>query len=206
MNLGIFKDFWDGHPNHLPFLSLVELTSDESQSFNLKLSFSKLEAILETNSEQKISDGIRLLLEQENWRAHLVASVSLLLISQAKRDRLINLYWERLSRGSWVSPQILTSLSRCDTSFNTKGEKILTEGFTINYASLSSIDHHVLRGGVPTTVSEKKIIAAVNYLLNNIINDNDDNYDNDSGGSIAKNWKEKLTELIKENRVKLAYF
>ncbi|MFB9080288.1 hypothetical protein ACFFLS_11655 [Flavobacterium procerum] len=203
MDLGVFNDFWDGKPNHLPLLSLIELPGDENQSFNLKWSLFKLEAILKANTQEAINEGIKSLLEQEDWRLHLVAATSLLSLKQSKRENLNVLFWERLTRGSWVSPQILVALSISDTSFKTKGEKILLEGFTINYSQMSAIEHHVSRGGVPTTVSEKKVEAALNYLLNDTINNDDDN---DSGGSIAQNWKERLDELITENKFKLGHF
>lgn len=203
MDLGIFKDFWDGNPNHLPFLSLVELPGDETQSFNLRLSISKLEAILQSNSEHEIKQGIKLLLDQEDWRFHLVASISLLLIKESRRGDLFDLIWERLSKGSWVSPQLLVVLSMSDKSFIFKGEKILAEGFHIIYPKLSAVDHHVSRGGLPATISEKKVIAAINYLINDIIEDNEDN---DYGGSLAQNWEEKLHELIIKNKLRLAIF
>lgn len=203
MNIGIFSNFWDGKPNHLPLLSLVEMPYDDSQTFNVKISFLILESILETNTEESIQEGIKLLLENEDWRTHLVATVSLLAIKQSKRENLIDLFWKRLSQGSWVSPQILVALSMCDSFFSSKGKKILTEGFKINYSKLSAVDHHVSRGGIPATISEKKVLAAIDYLLNDSINDSDDN---DAGGSIAKNWKERVDELIKQNKLKLGYF
>lgn len=203
MDLGIFKDFWDGKPNHLPFLSLVELPGDETQSFNLHLSISKLEDILQSNSEEAIIEGLKLLLEQEDWRLHLVASVSILLIKESKRGDLINLIWKRLSQGSWVSPQLLVVLSISDNSFIFKGEKIIAEGFQVNYSKLSAVDHHVSRGGVPASISEKKVEAAINYLINDVI---EDNSDNDYGGSLVRNWEERLHELIEENRFKLGTF
>lgn len=203
MDLGIFTVFWDGKPNHLPFLSLVELPGDESQSFNLKLSISKLETIIGVNSEETIKQSINLLLKQEDWRLHLVALMSLLLLEELKRESLIVLFWERLSRGSWVSPQLLVALSMSDVNFKTKADKILIEGFVINYSQLSAIDHHVSRGGVSITTSEEKVITVIDYLLNGVINDN---ANNDYGGSIAQNWKQRLDELIEEGRFKIAHF
>ncbi|MNF77103.1 hypothetical protein D3C85_401260 [compost metagenome] len=198
MNLGIFSTFWDGNPNHLPFLSLLQLPDDESQNFNLTLSFAKLEDILESNTVQSIYKGIKLLLNQENWIMHLVTAVSLLFIKQSTRESVNDLFWERLSRGIWFSPQILVALSKCDPSYDEKAGKILIEGLKISYAPLTAVDHHIARG-VPAAVFENKTIAATNYLLHNVI---EDNADNDYGTSLAQNWQEKLHQLQKENKLK----
>lgn len=202
MELGIFKNFWDGQPNHLPFLSLVSF-AEESKDFSLKLSISKLEFILENSSEELITNSIKLLLSYEDWRLHLIASMALLNLRQSTRKNLAPYFWERINKGSWVSPQIMVTLSFTDVEFKEKSKKILSEGLKINYSDLSEIEHHVSRGGTPKNIAEKKIIASLDYLLNDIVNDTSDN---DGGGSICKSWKEKLEQLIQQNKFKLEQF
>ena len=202
MELGIFRNFWDGQPNHLPFLSLRSYT-DEPKEFNLKLSISKLEFILENSSEESIKESIKLLLSYEDWRLHLIASIALLNLRQTTRENLIPYFWERITKGSWVSPQMTVTLSFSDIQFKEKSKKILSEGLKINYFDLPAIEHHVSRGGTPKSIAEKKVIASLDYLLNNVVNDSSDN---DGGGSICKGWKENLDELIQENKLKVGQF
>ncbi len=202
MELGIFRNFWDGQPNHLPFLSLRSYP-DEPKEFNLKLSISKLESILESNSEESIKESIQLLLLNEDWRSHLVASIALLTLKQASRKNLTSYFWQRINNGSWVSPQIVVTLSFSDVEFKVKSKKILDNDFKINYSYLPEIEHHVSRGGTPKSITEKKIIASLDYLLNGIVNDTPEN---DAGGSICKGWKENLDKLIEENIFKLEQF
>ena len=202
MELGIFKNFWDGQPNHLPFLSLRSY-ADEPKEFNLKLSISKLEFILENNSEESIKESIKLILSYEDWRLHLIASMTLLSLRQTARESLTFYFWERINKGSWVSPQIMVTLSFSDIEFKEKSKKILSEGFKINYTNLSEIEHHVSRGGTPRNIAEKKIIASLDYLINDIVKDTDDN---DFGGSISKSWKENLEQLIQQNKFKAEQF
>jgi len=202
MELGIFRNFWDGQPNHLPFLSFRSY-AEEPETFNLKLSISKIEFILENNSEESIKEGIQLLLLNEDWRSHLVASIALLSLKQATRESLLSYFWQRVSKGSWVSPQIMVTLSYSDVDFIAKGKKILSEDFKIDYADLSAIDHHVSRGGTPKSVAGKKVLASLDYLLNDVVNDT---FDNDAGGSICKGWKENLDESIRQNKFKPEQF
>ncbi|OOV16119.1 hypothetical protein [Flavobacterium sp. LM4] len=202
MELGIFKKFWDGQPNHLPFLSLRSY-ADEPKEFNLNLSISKLEFILENNSEESIKESIKLILSHEDWRLHLIASMTLLTLRQTTRENLTPYFWERINKGSWVSPQIMVALSLTDIEFKEKSKKILSEGLKINYSDLPEIEHHVFRGGTPRNIAEKKIIASLDYLINDIVNDT---HDNDAGGSICKSWKENLEQLILQNKFKLQQF
>ncbi len=122
--LGIFNEFWDGvHPHHLPFLH-------PHDSPNLTISLQRLNAILEKNSESSILEGTRHLLADHNWRTHLVACFVLLRLSPQTRSALFDSFWERLTLGSWVSPQISVVLSLMDRDFKMKGEKVLRDGLT----------------------------------------------------------------------------
>ncbi|WP_124019451.1 hypothetical protein [Flavobacterium hydrophilum] len=68
---------------------------------------------------------------------------------------------------------------------------------------MPEVKHHVSRGGTPRNIAEKKIIASLDYLINDIVNDT---HDNDTGGSICKSWKENLKQLILQNKFKLQQF
>lgn len=199
MEFGVFSSFWDGHPNHFPFLNLRE-SKDDPIEWNLQRSISKLYSILNSHTSSDINAGVRQLIESENWRTHLIASISILSFESERRNAFCGMLWDRLSRGSWISPQILVVLSIIDSDFKTKAERILDEGFTVNYSNLSSTEHHTFRGGTSSKVASDKIVAAINYILNKKIIES---MYSDEGASIAKGWSENLTELILSGRIKL---
>ena len=202
MEFGIFNSFWDKYPNHLPFLNLME-SDDDPKEWNLQTSISKLYSILNSSSNEEVSEGLNLLLQSEDWRPHLIASVSLLAIDVAKRDGFIDTLWNRLFRGSWISPQILVVLSLIDRDFTFKAEKILTEGFKVNYINISPIEHHVSRGGTSERPANGKVIAAIHYLLDKTLKVS---IDCDLGGALTKEWSESLSELTDKGRIHFKRF
>jgi hypothetical protein len=199
MEFGVFNNFWDGHPNHLPFLNLRESKGDPKE-WNLATSISKLYSILNSHSDLDVNEGIRQLIKSEDWRPHIVALISILSFDSQRRNEFIDLLWDRLSNGSWTSPQILVVLSIIDTDFKSKATKITTEGFTVNYSQLTSIEHHVSRGGTNTKDAIGKVVAVINFILNNI---ETDTADSDQGASIAKHWTDRLNELIDKGKIKV---
>lgn len=201
MEFRIFNSFWDGQPNHLPLLTLRE-SKDEPLEWNLKTSISKLNSILNSNSDEKINDGIRQLLKSEDWRLHLVASISVLAVAPQKRSEFVDLIWVRLSHGSWISPQLLVVLSIIDKDFNSRAIKVLNEGFTVNYIKLSPMEHHVSRGGSNARAASEKVIDAIDYILKKDINESVGS----EGGAIAKNWTEQLTRLADEGKIRIEKF
>jgi hypothetical protein len=199
MNFGVFNIFWDQHPNHLPFLNLMESAHDPKE-WNLQISISKLDSILETNSKEQLSEGINLLLQSKDWRPHLVAIISLLTFEAIEREKLINQLWERLAYGSWISPQILVVLSLIDRNFISKAERLLDEEFKVNFTGTSSIEHYVSHGGITTGASKLKIIGAIHYLLGKTL---DRENDLEQGGAIAKSWSDRLFELSLSKRLQI---
>jgi hypothetical protein len=198
MEFGVFNNFWDGQPNHLPFLNLRESRGDPKE-WNLATSISKLYSILSSHSDLDINEGIRQLIKSEDWRPHLVALISILSFDSQRRSEFIDLLWDRLSRGSWTSPQILVILSIIDTDLS-KATKITTEGYSVNYSQMTSIEHHVSLGGTSTKKASAKVVAVINFLLNKI---ETDTADSDQGASIAKHWTDRLNELIDKGKIKV---
>lgn len=183
--LGIFNEFWDGvHPHHLPFLH-------PHDSRDLTVSLQRLNAIIEKNSESSVVEGTRHLLADHNWRTHLVACFVLLRLSPQTRSALLDSFWERLTLGSWVSPQISVVLSLVDRDFKMKGEKILRDGLTANDPSLSTLGSQAPQGR--RSPSEGKALAAVQVLINEVIIDTSDS---DAGGLHAQHWKQRVLKLI----------
>ena len=199
MEFGVFNNFWDEHPNHLPFLNLRE-SKDDPKEWNLQTSIAKLYSIQKSHSDEDINEGIRQLIKSEDWRPHIVASISILSFDSIRRDEFIGMLWDRLSRGSWTSPQILVVLSIIDKDFKSKANKIISDGFTVDYSQLTSIEHHVSRGGTGTKAASAKVVAVIDFILNKTVTDN---IDSDQGASIAKRWAERLNKLINEGKIRV---
>ena len=196
---GIFDDFWDGNPNHLPFMSLVYIPNS-TEDWDLYKSIAKLDEIVAQNTLEAIIEGIQLLLKNENWRPHLVASLAILKIKKEEQLKLSVDLWETLKKGSWVSPQILVVLSIIDDNFEQIAKEICKYGFKIAYSKMTAVEHHSARGPAGSSVDSQKVIASAEYLLNGSITDS---VENDGGGSIAKYWKERLMDLIETGTFKI---
>jgi hypothetical protein len=188
MEFGIFNDFWVNHPQHLPFLSFTE-SNFEPKSFGLHSSISNLELILKRNSLEDIKKDIIELLVTSNWRTHLVASIALTLLKKENTNDLLEHFWDRINKGSWVVPQLLVVLSIVDSEFRVKAENIINE--ESNYL-LNNSDLNYSR----RKVFDHKKIASINYLLKGIVNDTSES---DSGASITQGWKQNLQTAINEN-------
>lgn len=199
LTFGVFNDFWNGHPNHLPFLNLYDI-SNPPEEWNLTKSIDRLDFIISKNSSKEIVTGIRLLLMNEDWRPHIVACLATLKIDKNLQSEIKIELWKRLKSGSWASPQILVILSIIDSEFNVRAQEIFENGFKITYLKMPAHEHHSARGPAGLSIDNKKVIASINYLLNGVITDS---IENDNGGSIAKNWKENLLGLIENNKFKI---
>lgn len=198
-NFGVFNDFWNGHPNHLPFMNLYDIPNPPKE-WNLTKSIERLDYVISSNSSSEIVDGIRLLLIDDDWRPHLVAALATLKIEKKLKTEIKTDLWNRLKSGSWASPQILVILSIIDPEFNDIAKEICKNGFKITYSEMPMHEHHSKRGPAGISVDNKKVIASTEYLLNGVITDS---IENDNGGSLAKNWKKNLLELIENNKFKI---
>lgn len=198
MEFGVFNNFWDEHPNHLPFLNLRE-SEDDPKEWNLQTSITKLYSILKSHSDEDVNEGMRQLIDSEDWRPHIVASISILSFDWTRRDEFIGLLWDRLSRGSWTSPQILVVLSIIDKDFESKASKIISEGFAVSYSPLTPIEHHVSRGGASAKAASAKVVTVINFILNRTATDSIEN----EGASIARGWAGSLNKLIDQGKIRV---
>jgi len=62
------------------------------------------------------------LLQDRNWRGHLIALAAVLVSDEAAADRSSAL-WVCFDRGSWVAPQLAVSLLCCDPSFAAEAQR-----------------------------------------------------------------------------------
>lgn len=188
MNLGIFQEFWDGHPNHMPFLGLHD-DNDLPSEWNLNLSLKKLDLLCNKHTSRELIEGILTLLMNEDWRPHLVGIIASFKLPSGIQKELIPNFWDRLEKGSWISHQILSVLSIIDNEFELKTKKILTEGFHVNFSRMSAIEHHSARGPENSKDAAEKIMSSIAILS--------DEENNEVG------WKTNLIKLIESNRLKL---
>ncbi|WP_346883254.1 hypothetical protein [uncultured Algibacter sp.] len=187
LDFGIFKDFWNGHPNHLP---LMGLNNDNNQpaEWNLNKSLERLDLICDNNDQELIINGIHKLLNNQDWRPHLVAILVSFKLTPTEQIKLIPELWTRLEKGSWISPQILSVLSIIDNEFELKAKEILNNGFKVNYSPMGMAEHHSARGPEGSKEASEKVTSSINSLLEN---------QNDDFG-----WKGKLIKLIENKKFK----
>lgn len=179
-NLGVFNDFWDTkHPHHLPFLNLNEIS--EEKEWNLRISLSRLDKIFSTNPREKVINDMELLINEVNWRPHLIFCLSLLKLSETENQKLINQLWSKLKVSrSWVYPQLLVTASIVDKNFTENAKELLElKGSTIDFDRLNKED-------------------LLLELVRNINLNEDKTY-------IAIKWKDDLIKLIKDGNINTDY-
>jgi|8_EtaG_2_1085327.scaffolds.fasta_scaffold14715_3 hypothetical protein len=188
LDFGIFKDFWDGHPNHLPLMGLHN-NNNEPAEWNLNKSLERLDFICDGNTQELIIEGIHKLLNNEDWRPQLVAILASFKLTQTEQIKLIPELWNRLEKGSWISPQILSVLSIIDSEFELKATGILNNGFKVNYSNMEMAKHHSARGPEGSKGASEKVINSIKSLLET---------KNDDFG-----WKGNLIRLIESKQFKI---
>ena len=99
LGFGIFNEFWNEHPNHLPLMGLNN-DNDEPKEWNLNKSLERLDLICDNNNEKLIIEGIHKLLSNDNWRPHLVSILASFKIEPKEQKKLIPNFWKRLEKGS----------------------------------------------------------------------------------------------------------
>lgn len=196
---GVFADFWNGQPNHLPLLNLFDPPNLPAE-WSLTKSLDRLDSILSTKSAKSVRQGIHLLLKSDNWRPHLVAAVAILKVGKEEKTKLKGTLWKRLNQGSWVTPQILVVLSMIDDEFVELARDIRVKGYAKGPVNLPSLTDHLAKGPVELTVQQSKTMAAAEYLVSGVLVDTDEN---DQGASHAKHWKSSLLGLIDAGKFKL---
>ena len=191
MKLKIFDKFWDNQPNHLPLLNL-RIDLSETETFNLGKSLRLIDTIIAEGSSVDIYDDVKLMLSDANWRVHLLCFVTLLKLNKPDQLKYIGFLWKRLCLGTWVSPQLLVTLSKIDANFKDKSRSILDDGgldtFKVNYLNEAELAEIRFK----SEARDNKILNSLRYLTEGAyIMDIDD----DNGGKYAKNWTEQLAEL-----------
>jgi hypothetical protein len=104
------------------------------------------------------------LLEDRNWRPHLVAAVAV--IVSGFQSATVKQLWSRLDSGSWVTPQIATTLFLVDPDFATQAHIRLTAGCPVdpNQPPMDPLERHSATGPARTVERSAKCTAALLYL------------------------------------------
>lgn len=74
------------------------------------------------------------LMRQDGWRPHLVGALAVLLDTKRRLDR--DLLWTAIDRGSWVTPQLVATLSLADDTFLQQAQKRLDRQSALSDASV----------------------------------------------------------------------
>lgn len=99
-------------PGHLPLLRMCD--DDECL-----VVFGRIKRALNTS---KADHAIRVMLEDRNWRPHLVAAVGLTI--RGTQDQNVDLLWAAMDSGSWVSPQLAVVARALDSNLrSTRGHE-----------------------------------------------------------------------------------
>ena len=187
LDYGIFNEFWNGYPNHLPFLNFIE--GDENSEWNLTKSMERLDLICDQNSSDLILEGILKMIKSENWRPHLIAILAALKLTNDSQQKLIYIFWKRLAKGSWISPQIVSVLFIIDNEFESKAKRILQKGFQVIFSPMDAMQHHSARGPEGSAGASQKVMDSIKSLLET---------NNDDFG-----WKEGLMYYIENEKFKV---
>lgn len=123
--LGAFNDFWDGeYPHHLPFLNWQD--SENDPHCNLSISLGRVKAIIEQTPRHQLLEDMKSLLQQDNWRPHLLFCASLFFFDKELQAALLSHLWTRLTAyRSMVVQQLAVTASILDTNFEANARKAL---------------------------------------------------------------------------------
>jgi hypothetical protein len=104
------------------------------------------------------------LLEDRNWRPHLVADVAV--IVSGFQSATVKQLWCRLDSGSWVSPQMATALFLVDPDFATQAHIRLIPGCPVHpdQPQMDPLERHSATGPAGTVERSAKCAAALLHL------------------------------------------
>jgi len=191
LKLKIFDKFWDNQPNHLPLLNL-RIDLSHTETFNLGKSLRLIDSIIAENSSEDIYSDVKIMLSDANWRVHLLCFITILKLNKPDQLKYIGFLWKRLCLGTWVSPQLLVTLSKIDANFKEKSMSIL-DGDGLDTFKMNYLTEMELAGiKFKSEVLDNKILNSLRYLTEGTYQMD---IDDENGGKYAKNWTEQLAEL-----------
>jgi hypothetical protein len=154
---GVFWPLFDSEPGYLDFLNL-----DPRQS---KLAVSRVIECCHSSSDPFLD--IAHLLDEENWRPHLVAAVALSVLGY-NRAAFTKL-WAAFDTGSWVTPQLAVVAYLRDPDFLGQARVREEARCPVDASRLtrsSPLERHVAFGPAGAIERSAKAASALIYLLN----------------------------------------
>jgi len=141
-------------PGHLPLLRMCD--DDECL-----VVFGRIKRALDT---RKANHAIRVMLEDRNWRPHLVAAVALTI--RDTQDQGVDLLWAAMDSGSWVSPQLAVVARALDSNFAVNARSRILTGCPITTPQFdNAVDRHSATGPKDTLARSVKTLSSLVALL-----------------------------------------
>ena len=108
------------------------------------------------------------LLNDPGWRLHLVGAIAVLLSDD--REEFSAALWSAVDQGSWVSPQLVVVLSRCDPQFVTNAKERILSGCPITPVGheFGELESYVIMGPDGNFRRSAKALGALFQILQTI--------------------------------------
>lgn len=198
---GVFSPLFDSHPGYLNLLHLDVPWNKVTVSRVIECCHSSPDPFPDINR----------LLDQENWRPHLVAAVALSVFgyNQVAFKKL----WDAFDAGSWVTPQLAVAAYLRDPDFSGQAQTRVQARCPIGVSHLTTygpLERHVAFGPAGPLERSAKAANALIYLLH-LFGPPDWlktelaspdltallAADRDHASIIAKTWLESLNAILK---------
>lgn len=139
--------------------------------------------------------------EVDGWREHLVGAVALL--ASPAEARPIESLWRRVDRGSWVSPQLVATLSLTDPEFRQTApaalDRLVAEPHEPLSATASSAEaayrHSVVGPGVGAVKTAAALVALTGLTpvgaAAEVVKG-----DSEGSGEMAARWREGIVRVF----------
>lgn len=198
MSLGTFHSCFKKGKLPVPgYLELLHLIDKDT----VPIVFERIEMVLAKGGYE---DDLLILINDTNWRPHLVAAVALLLMDDA--STFIESLWNMIEKsGSWVTPQLLVAAFLLDPSFEERALRRIELRCPVPF-----------RGGHSEDVVEhsSKELGALCFLCAQSENESERSVvarsapevlqmvraDPDQGQEIASRWLDAVTARLNEWR------
>jgi len=205
---GVFSSLFDPEPRYMDFLNL-----DPRRS---KLAVSRVVECCHSSSDPFLD--IACLLDEENWRPHLVAAVALSVLGY-NRVAFTKL-WNAFDAGSWVTPQLAVVAYLRDPDFSEQAKVRVRARCPVDASRLtplSPLERHVAFGPAGAPERSAKAVCALIYLLR-VFGQSDWlttelaspdlsmllSGDRDNTSSIAEDWLGSLKAILRSLTLKTA--
>lgn len=190
--------FQKGPANVGRYLTLLNLGDGASEAVR------RAKACLERSP--RAASEITEAFEVEGWREHLVGAVALL--ASRAEARPIECLWRLVDRGSWVSPQLVATLSLTDPKFEQAAaaalDRLVAEPHEPLPPTTSPEEAAYRHSVVGPSVGPAKSVAALVGLTGMAPAANAAevvNRDSDGSGEIAVRWREGIVRVFADARI-----